>query len=1050
MICKIAFILFTPQMNFDISKIIETLDKIIEDSGGPLEGNCYYAWGNKTNNDTIIIQSLANKRLNYQQAIINKKNVCEIGFNAGHSLLYMLLVNPTAEYTLFDLGEHLYSKPCLEYIRSLFPTTKIKMFWGDSRKTMVEYLSNPSHQTFDCIHIDGGHTPEVFEKDWVNSYSLAKDNAIIIFNDTDLPVIHCFVNDQIKKNLAYESVDFLETQRLEHRILIKIPQLKQVDEKPVLLWVGDDYRKKTGYGRVAKELFPYLYRDYKVVQYAITCIGFSNEYYIIDSQDGTAFGFNKLPVVINVIKPQIIILLNDSNIIHGWLSAINNNATIDKKCMIFPYVCTEYIGVPENEIVLYNKTCAGLLAMAQFTIDEFNKNGSILKSYRLSHGYANNIKKIDKSLAKKIMNVPEDTFVFFSGSKNQPRKRLDIIIRAFVHLLTRQADKKVLLMFNCGLIDTGWNLKELYIRLCKENNIQNMEKYIYFCSNNIGDSNKNDEELTVIYNAADVGITTSTGESFGLIPFEQSALGVPQIIPNWGGIVEAVPYGSIKVDTNDYYVYPVVLQSCNGEARTVYYKDVANAMETYLLDESLYKQHCVDVVKNVEKYNWDNIYNELSYVIQYIGAEKVSKTQDVPLLCDIVDNTLTDKNTTHSYLDLYEKLLNGKRNTAKNVLEIGIGDFKEKNGGSVKMWFDYFKQANIFCLDIIPINRVVDELINKDRITLYMETDAYDENTVNSLFKNNNIVFDFMLDDGPHTLESMLQYIKLYSQLMADDGILIIEDVQRWGWINTLKSVVPVELKKYIHTYDLRKNKNRYDDIVFTINKCIKPNFINENKITIILTCTVNVNIGKSFLAQISPKERTIVYIKSILQWLNDTTFNIVVIENSGYKFEELYAETEKYKDRFEIITFNENTHEKSQYLKNNNSKGDSELFSINYAFNNSKLIHSSNFIIKVTGRYFIPTLEDYLLEFNLNEYECLTQNNRDRCEMVGCHYTHFLNIFNTDIDDINKNDVGYSYNGHVETLWKYRTSKYKNLHCNEFQIETTQRGGINEWFNNI
>ena len=640
-------------MNIAMSKIIETLDKIIEDSGVPLEGNCYYAWGDKTIDDNIIIQSLSNKRLNYQRAIANKKNVCEIGFNAGHSLLYMLVVNPTAEYTLFDLGEHLYSKPCLEYIRSLFPTTKIRIFWGDSRKTMVEYLSSPSHQTFDCIHIDGGHTPEIFEKDWVNSYSLAKDNGIIIFDDTDLPVIHSFVNDQIKKNLVYESVDFLETQRLEHRILIKIPQLKQVDEKPVLLWVGDDYRTKTGYGRVAKELFPYLYRDYKVVQYAIACNGISNEYYIIDSQDGTAFGFIKLPVVINVIKPQIIILLNDSNIIHGWLSSINNNATIDKKCMIFPYVCTEYIGVPENEIVLYNKTCAGLLAMAQFTIDEFNKNGSILKSYRLSHGYANNIKKIDKSLAKKIMNVPEDTFVFFSGSKNQPRKRLDIIIRAFVHLLTRQADKKVLLMFNCGLVDIGWNLKELYIRLCKENNIQNMEKYIYFCSNNIGDSNKNDEELTIIYNAADVGITTSTGESFGLIPFEQSALGVPQIIPNWGGIVEAVPYGSIKVDTNDYYVYPVTLQSSNGEARTVYYKDVANAMETYLLDESLYKKHCVDVLKNVEKYKWENIYNELSYVIQSMGAEKVTKTLDTPLLCDIVDNTLTDKNTTHSQLYLH-------------------------------------------------------------------------------------------------------------------------------------------------------------------------------------------------------------------------------------------------------------------------------------------------------------------------------------------------------------------------------------------------------------
>ena len=115
-------------MNIAMSKIIETLDKIIEDSGVPLEGNCYYAWGYKTIDDNIIIQSLANKRLNYQRAIANKKNVCEIGFNAGHSLLYMLLVNSTAEYTLFDLGEHLYSKPCLEYIRSLFPTTKIRYF----------------------------------------------------------------------------------------------------------------------------------------------------------------------------------------------------------------------------------------------------------------------------------------------------------------------------------------------------------------------------------------------------------------------------------------------------------------------------------------------------------------------------------------------------------------------------------------------------------------------------------------------------------------------------------------------------------------------------------------------------------------------------------------------------------------------------------------------------------------------------------------------------------------------------------------------------------
>jgi hypothetical protein len=39
---------------------------------------------------------------------------------------------------------------------------------------------------------------------------------------------------------------------------------------------------------------------------------------------------------------------------------------------------------------------------------------------------------------------------------------------------------------------------------------------------------------------------------------------------------------------------------------------------------------------------------------------------------ELADNTRTDKNTVHSYLPLYEKLLSSKKYTAKNILEIGI------------------------------------------------------------------------------------------------------------------------------------------------------------------------------------------------------------------------------------------------------------------------------------------------------------------------------------------------------------------------------------------
>ena len=185
-------------------------------------------------------------------------------------------------------------------------------------------------------------------------------------------------------------------------------------------------------------------------------------------------------------------------------------------------------------------------------------------------------------------------------------------------------------------------------------------------------------------------------------------------------------------------------------------------------------------------------------------------------LLELVNNSLTDKNTTHSYLSLYQTLLENKRETAKNVLEVGISA-----GGSIKLWYDFFKNATIYGYDLMHIDEpyMWDGIKNVDRIKLFTSSDAYDEEIFKENFINKNIKCDFMLDDGPHTLESMKQFIKLYSQIMTDDGILIIEDVQDIEWIEILKNEVPDHLKQYVKVYDLRPNKNRYDDIVFTIDK---------------------------------------------------------------------------------------------------------------------------------------------------------------------------------------------------------------------------------------
>ncbi len=181
-------------------------------------------------------------------------------------------------------------------------------------------------------------------------------------------------------------------------------------------------------------------------------------------------------------------------------------------------------------------------------------------------------------------------------------------------------------------------------------------------------------------------------------------------------------------------------------------------------------------------------------------------------MIQIVDNDRTDKNTVHSYLSLYEDILQKKKETATDVLEVGIC-----YGGSIKLWNDYFTKANVYGLDIMSYNKIWEELKNIPRIKLFSSFDAYNKDIVQKCFGDKK--FDFILDDGPHTLESQLKFLEIYLPLLKNNGILIIEDIESLEYLEILKKNVPVIDKDCIQTFDLRRIKKRYDDIVLVIDR---------------------------------------------------------------------------------------------------------------------------------------------------------------------------------------------------------------------------------------
>jgi len=184
---------------------------------------------------------------------------------------------------------------------------------------------------------------------------------------------------------------------------------------------------------------------------------------------------------------------------------------------------------------------------------------------------------------------------------------------------------------------------------------------------------------------------------------------------------------------------------------------------------------------------------------------------------------------------------------------------------------------------------------------------------------------------------------------------------------------------------------------------------------------------NKSFIYQTDPKERIKIYNESINKWKN-TNLKIVVVENSGYPFNEF---KQFLSDRFEIISFNEN-----EINTPNDSKGLSELFSINYAFKNSKIIEKGDFIVKITARYFIPEFE----KINLKNYHGVCQNDYHRCEIVGCSYDNFEKIFKYQTDV-----------SHIEFLYESRVQQLdKILILKKLEISQTCMGGFNCIINSL
>jgi len=232
---------------------------------------------------------------------------------------------------------------------------------------------------------------------------------------------------------------------------------------------------------------------------------------------------------------------------------------------------------------------------------------------------------MDKSEARKNLNLKDDIFIVFNGNRNQFRKRIDITIEAFAKFAKDKPDTQLYL--HMGLKDQGWDVLPVFSRAMRREGLDPNGRIILTAQSE-GPPNVSVETLNPIYNACDVGVNTCKGEGWGLVNFEHAACRVAQVVPNhtsckeiFEGYGRLIRCDHVDVDTNYGREMPCPSSDHLAEILTELYEDRKKLDATAEL--------CYLRVTD-EQFDWDTVASQFGGIFEEVLKQETPSVEEVP------------------------------------------------------------------------------------------------------------------------------------------------------------------------------------------------------------------------------------------------------------------------------------------------------------------------------------------------------------------------------------------------------------------------------------
>ena len=428
-----------------------------------------------------------------------------------------------------------------------------------------------------------------------------------------------------------------------------------MNKKKLLIW--SDFIAPTGFGNVAKNLFEDLHNFYDVHIVAINYRGDewydSKKWFVYSTPQNDPLNLTTLHKVTAKLKPELILLFQDHFNISKEIVNLKKTSPTSKIITYFP-IDSDYIGDHIKKVLEYS---SAVITYTDYAIDILKNKVPTYphKIWKLYHGV--NEKHFYELPDEEILKLKEKAgikgkFVIFNNNRFQPRKAVPLTIRLYSmfskgYKICKECGNwypKHLAkcdLNGCSDFEIGGTEKEdtyLYLHMNDDNSMgpgplnslkshflmngftnEDYPKKIDYTKIEIYRNDIHENAINEFYNIANVNLTTTLGEGFGLNLIESMAVGTPSIAPNNSCIPEVLKGTGVLIPNIAMYGHP---NDCAVQRPIVNLKEMVKGLEKYYeewkaLDiEKIKHKDCIEMAS--KWYKWQDKKDLLLEVIKKV------------------------------------------------------------------------------------------------------------------------------------------------------------------------------------------------------------------------------------------------------------------------------------------------------------------------------------------------------------------------------------------------------------------------------------------------